>query len=402
MISIIKLLLEIPLYYFSGLIKRKKNRIIFGAWHGEKYSDNSKYMFEYLLGKKDFELIWCGKKKIEENIPRAENIKFVYYGSLRSYYYALTSKYAFVTHGYNDIIKINLFKGAKLIQLWHGIGIKNIGELSFNENSIKFKIRKKIRNIIRKYDYFLCTSKANQERNMIAFKSYGINEQNIIKSGQPRNSILINYNDNDVNRIKNTYYKQFCIPTDKKIITYLPTFRKTKQNTFHFFDLSNSQKKKLFKILKKHDAIIIQKVHNSDFTNIKKHKNDNISNYVYFIDNQINIDVQELLLISDILITDYSSCFIDYVLLNKPIIHFIYDYVEYIEINKGLYFDLYDIAAGDIVFNEDELINSIEKNIINKDSNKTKREFVKKKMMEYENGNSCETICKEVGILNEK
>jgi CDP-glycerol glycerophosphotransferase (TagB/SpsB family) len=66
-----------------------------------------------------------------------------------------------------------------------------------------------------------------------------------------------------------------------------------------------------------------------------------------------------LLLITDILITDYSSCYFDFTLLNRPIIHFVYDYDEYKNQDRGLYYDLEDVKGGYIVYEERQLVEAI-------------------------------------------
>lgn len=397
--NVLRALIEVLLYHVSGLFKRKENRIIFGAWNGDKYSDNSKYMFEFLKDNKEYELIWCGKKEIEDQIPKGENIYFVEHGSWKANYYAATSKYAFITHSQNDISKFNLLKGAKIIQLWHGTGIKNLVPSKKNKDRFIYRMRMKIQFIIRRYDYFISSSEANKRRNLKAFKSYGINSNNVISSGQPRNDLFFNFRDDDVERIRNDYFEKYSIPKDKKIITYLPTFRKDKSEQFLFSTLSGQALEQLENILKKHNTILLEKVHHQDINNNKESKNNN--RYVYNIGEFYNIDTQELLLTSDMLITDYSSCYMDYILLDRPVIHFAYDYEKYKNKDKGFYYDFNDIVSGDIVENIESLIKSIDNNLNDPDRNIEKRRLVKNTMMEYEQGNSRKIILRKVGLIEE-
>ncbi|MGI6329628.1 MAG: CDP-glycerol glycerophosphotransferase family protein [Bacilli bacterium] len=391
----IRLIIGFPLYYFSFLSFRKKNRIIFGAWNGLQFSDNSKYLFQYILKEKPgYDLIWCGKSFLKLDLPLNKRVKFVKINSFKAYYFALTSKYAFVTHGYEDIVNFNVFGRAKLVQLWHGIGIKNVGELDQNGNRFIGMLKKKVRCFIRRYDYFICSSKLNKKRNMKAFASYGAKKEKMIESGQPRNDFLINQKENL--KIRNEILKRYNIPIDLKIITYLPTFRKNSDKYFSFLNLEGEFKDNLMQFLKGNKYIILEKSHISISDSfIQEGCNDRIIN----LNNFKNVNTQEILLITDLLITDYSSCYIDYLLLNRPIIHYVYDYLKYKKEEQGLYFNLDDIAGGVIIEDINELLNTMKEELLNPQKEKERRKKIKTLMLEFEKGNSCKKICKKLEIV---
>ena len=106
--------------------------------------------------------------------------------------------------------------------------------------------------------------------------------------------------------------------------------------------------------------------------------------------------VEDLYLISDILITDYSSVMFDYALLDKPMLFFTYDLDDYRDNLRGLYVDIEKEAPGPLVFDTDELIDAV----INIDDvlkeNSTKIAAFKEKYLTYENGESCEKIVQRV------
>ena len=391
-------LIQFPLYLVSGIVPRKKNRIVFGAWKGARYADNSKSMLEYLLKRTELELIWCGNKIIENEVPSAHNVIFVKRGSWKAMYYALTSKYAFITHSYRDIANVNLLKGAVTTQLWHGIGIKNIGVLGSNNKQStlvgRIRLMDRVLRAILRYDFFICSSEMNKERNMIVFKSKGMTSSNCICSGQPRNDVLLSRNESLVEQIRDRFYKKYGIPKNKKIITYLPTYRKNPNDRFSFSGVSLQSD--IFHILETNNAILIEKAHGFDYLRgTEKDKQNN--KFVYDLSNFNDIDTQELLLLTDILITAYSSCYLDYTLLDRPIIHFAHDYQKYIE-EHGLYYDLDEIAGGKVVYSFDQLVTEVENSIHSPDSNAHQRKQVRRMMMEYESGNSCERISKVIGI----
>ena len=94
--SMIRILINVLMYFLSGFSIRSKNRVIFGAWDGNIYGDNSKYLFEYLLKEEDLELIWVGRDTIKEKLPTNKNVKFVRINTVKAYYYGLTAKYVFL------------------------------------------------------------------------------------------------------------------------------------------------------------------------------------------------------------------------------------------------------------------------------------------------------------------
>ena len=131
--------------------------------------------------------------------------------------------------------------------------------------------------------------------------------------------------------------------------------------------------------MRSNKIIIIEKSHYAH-ENILSHNN-NTDNVYKIID---NCDCQSLLASSDILITDYSGAFFDYLILNRPIVHFLYDYEEYKNNTRGLYFDKENVVAGPVANNLLEVKNAIRELILEDDSYHSLRKDIKEKFMTYE------------------
>lgn len=389
------------MYFLSGFSIRSKNRVIFGAWDGNIYGDNSKYLFEYLLKEEDLELIWVGRDTIKEKLPTNKNVKFVRINTVKAYYYGLTAKYVFFTNGYSDITKVYCLRGAVITQLWHGGGIKRI-----LADSVEAKRKKGSLPIGRWYNYiigkhtfnkcqFFITSSEEREKNILsAFRYFGIKEKYVIRHGQPRNDLLVNHCENEILKLKDKFKKEFNIPYEKKIILYLPTFRDKKQEVnFSFFDLVKSDRK-LKGILIENNAMIIEKRH----IKVAKDSNTNEHSELFYdlTAQSKNIDTQELLLISDILITDYSGVYLDFLLLDKPIIHFAYDYEYYKKEDRGFKYDIKDVAGGVFVEKTEDLINELRLHLCDRNKSKDIRDSMNILMNSYENGESCQHIVEVV------
>lgn len=403
----IKILLNVIIYFLSGISIRKKNRIIFGAWSGMKYGDNSKYIYEYILKHySDYELIWVGCEKLRDQVPTNSTSRFIEKSSLKAYYYALTSKYVFFTNGYLDITKrFNVLRNSVITQLWHGGGIKRI-----LADSVEAKWEKKEistpqwlnynvgRRSYNKCQYFITSSEEREKNILSAFRYFGINSSHdIIKHGQPRNDFLINNNDSEyIHNIKKKISEKYNIPQDKKVVLYLPTYRDKTKINFSFSQCMESQGNAFESLLEANNAIIIEKAHSKDMNNENNKMNKN-SKYVYNLNNVSNeIDTQELMLVSDILITDYSGCYLDFLLLNRPIIHFGYDYEEYKNNDRGFKYDLKDVAGGVFVDNKKDLIAELKLHLEDSTRYKQRRDQINKLMNSYEKGQSCMYITESV------
>ena len=207
-------------------------------------------------------------------------------------------------------------------------------------------------------------------------------EKIIIEKGYPRNDKLINYNNNDIEKIK----KDLHIPTDKKVILYAPTFRDDE----HTSGVGYTYKLNIdFDLLQKElkDYIILFRAH---YFIANSFEFDKYKDFIYNVSKYD--DINDLYIISDLLITDYSSVFFDYAILERPIIFYMYDYDNYKNNLRDFYIDLKELP-GPIVKDEKNLVTSIkEKN------NKYKNMYssFNKKFNPYEDGKSAERVVKEI------
>ena len=154
--------------------------------------------------------------------------------------------------------------------------------------------------------------------------------------------------------------KRYNISQDKKIILYAPTFRDESKfnNVFDYLNLNK------FNEVFSDEYVLALRLH----PKIKNFYQDDISSRGQYVDVSDFESEQELMLISDILITDYSSIMIEYAILNRPIIFFTYDLDSYLANERGFYYDFKTTVPGPIVYTSDELIDLI----VNADFDKSK------------------------------
>lgn len=337
--------LRVIFFYFSKMINRSKNVYIFGAWFGKRFSDNPKYLMLEMLEMKKYsnlKFIWIGNKEIKKDIPSNSRVKFVRRNSLKSIWYQLIASKAFVSHGFGDLGSFNFLNGAKVFQLWHGFPIKHIG--ADDPNNLN-----EGKHVYESYQFFLADSSVMADRVRTAFKNYGAKKENTVISSSPRVNYLNKNKDNEllIKSLKN----RLGLSESVTVITYLPTFRDNTKKLFSFFENGD---KKLSDFLNQSNSIILERQH---FARNSEVNTSRLSRYVKL---EEGIDVQDLLLITDYLITDYSSVYIDFLALGKPIVHFLYDGDSY-KRDRGLYAkDPSEEFAGPVVYNLTDLVNVLQ------------------------------------------
>lgn len=360
----INIILKI-LYFFP----KDKNIWIFGAWHGDRYSDNSRYFYEYLkeIDYKKVRLIWITKNKA---LLKRNDIDEIYYNkSLKGIWYRLRAGVVFYTNGMQDFGELDLSYGSYVVALWHGMPLKKIYFASNKFLNTKSKFKKNLK-IIKNKLYFRChrdlsivTSIETKEKLEKCF--YLCKNNEFIISGQPRNDILVN---NNLNCKVEDLIVNKNILKYKKIITYMPTYRnieklKIKQEDRLESLLKNSM---LRKILEENNSILLIKLHYL----MKIEENKSNDRIILLNDSDVEC-TQKLLKVTDILITDYSSVFTDFVLQEeKSTIFYGYDSKEYLEEDEtGLFYNYDELVKNYLVKEEKELVNNIDKTLSNKKGN---------------------------------
>lgn len=187
----------------------------------------------------------------------------------------------------------------------------------------------------------------------------------------------------DYNNIK-SLYKQ-----GKKLFFYVPTFRDTQKDISGWLKSRN-----LHNFLHENNIVLVCKLHPFD-------KNSLDSDLVEdFYKMASDSDIYAVLKYSDALITDYSSIYFDYLLLDKPILYYVPDLEEYQEKCRGFYRPYEELTAGIKTYNEDELINAMQNVVNGVDNYKGQREKLRDKMFKYQDGRNCERVVEWIRSLD--
>lgn len=365
----IKLTIGYPLYFISGFIPRKKNVWVFGSFDGA-YKDNSRYLYEYIINHPiyDIRAIWISQDSNSIASAKKYGEAYTKY-SIKGLYYSLIAKVYSFSGGLQDI---NFFtsRNSIAVNLWHGIPIKKIGFDAVNSahlnkyfeetGSIYKEIWKRVKYPIfyRRYDFVLSPSQYVAD---YSFKSaFRVKDENIIIAEYPRVS-----------------YLKICEPLEEyqkysKVFLYVPTWRDDGRDFLKQAQLDFMQ---LNELMKEYNAIFLIKLHSATKINVDYSVYENLK----VLPN--NIDPIRLMKTAECLITDYSSIYLDYLVLNRPIIHFPFDLEDYMKTSRELYFDYQDILAGVKVETYKELYRVIHELLNNKDLSYSQRNLCKDKFL---------------------
>lgn len=358
----------------------KENQIFIECFRGDFYSDSPKYLYQYLLEhySDKYEFVWVMN---HSGVKIPGNPKTVKKFSLGYYKQAALSKYWLINTRQSAV----LMKRPDQIMLstWHGTPLKRLGfdqgNLYLNNPESKFKYKQDSS----QWNYLVSPNRFTTERLKSAFAYEGP----VLEYGYPRNDILYNYDDEFVRKIKS----DLNLPEDKKVILYAPTWRDDE-----FIDVGKVKFELKLKLDELKEAlgdeyIVLVRTHyfiaNSlDLSNAEGFAFD-VSKYE---------DIAELYLVSDILITDYSSVFFDYANLRRPILFYTYDLDKYANMLRGFYIDIHTEVPGPLLYTTEEVIDAIE-NIesINAEYNDKYDEFYER-FCSIDDGNASKRIVEEV------
>lgn len=369
-------LISIFTYSISRVFPKKSKRWVFGAWFGDAVSDNTKAFYDYIeKNHPEIERIWVATDPSRVNLPGCKVVKR---NSLTSLMFLLTARVAVMNQGFGDLAAYNFLGGTYKVQLWHGVAWKKIGRDAVPNLKGFYE---KIFQFINHYDLYIAPSKIYGESVKTAFKT---DDSHILYIGQPRNVSLFSEEFKQASRDK---IESIIGVSPKRIIAYMPTFRDKTSRVFSFHFMEEEVQFK--ELAHKYGFVVIEKLH------YKSHQNMNKTNKESLVYGLPNVDATVLLGAADCLITDYSSCFFDYLITDRPVIHFTYDYDYYKNKDRGLYYDISDVAAGTIAITDADIFDAIDKNCQG-DPGKWRRRRVKERFISFESKENCEVIYRAI------
>lgn len=355
------------------------NLVVFESFMGKSYSCNPKYIYEYLLEHKpDMKFVWIYRDKPLDIIGNPKQVKRF---SLKYYYYMARAKYWV----FNSRIPKHVRKkeGNIYLQTWHGTPLKTLVFDIKDIYSANPNYKRDFYLQSRRWDYLISPNAYSSEIFRRAFKF----EKTMLEYGYPRNDILYNGDENLINEIKS----KINIPKDKKVILYAPTWRDDQfyERGKYKFELNLNLEKMRQELSDEYIIILRLHYHVASVLDVSEFKG-------FAYDLSTYDDIAELYLISDILITDYSSVFFDYANLRRPMLFYTYDLENYRDKIRGLYFDIETEVPGPLLRTTDQVIHAVQniESIQSEYSDKYDKFY--KRFCEWEDGKASENVVREV------
>lgn len=324
--------------------KVKDNWVFCESFFGKNYSDSPKYVYEYLNEKYPgkYRFIWVIDKKHTEVPYKHTEVKRF---SIRYCYYLARCKYYIFNGRQPEWIRKR--NGNIFLQTWHGTPLKRLVFDLENINLSTIKYKNQTYKQSRSWDYLIAANQFSSEIFRRCFRY----DKVMLETGYPRNDIL---HHKDKEQISDRIKEELGILKGKKTILYAPTWRDDEYYTKGKYKFELQLDLRRMKEQIGNEYVILLRTHyfivdSLDVTGLE--------DFAYNL--SLYDDIAELYLISDILITDYSSVFFDYANLKRPMLFFMYDLEKYRDILRGFYINIEEELPGPLLFTTEEVVDAI-------------------------------------------
>lgn len=345
------------------------------------YGENNLFLYEELTRRTtDYEVVFLYKNTCKYPLHTFQEVTSIPFESykptelIRSAYHMATSEYVIIDNYFGTLAGLPFRKQTKCIQLWHAAGaVKKFALLAPSTYERSQKALKRFKSVYQSFHHVVVGSDHMAD---ILKEAFELDDGRIVRTGIPRTDLF--FNENSISNTLQSLYSNEPRLKKKRVILYAPTFRENELTT-----QSLSIDIEAFYQAFAADSILLLKLHPAVASSIsldEKYRD-------FALDYSKYPNINELLLCTDLLITDYSSIPFEYSLLERPMIFFAYDQEQY-ESDPGFVKPLNEFVPGPIVHTNEELIRTIQENNWNFEQIK---EF-KKSWNTYSTGHSCENF----------
>ncbi len=357
-----------------------ENTIVFESFLGKNYSDSPKYIYEYLAknypGRYEFVWVLDNKTKLPYEGTKVKRFSRKYMK------YMATAKYFVFNMRQPTWFKKR--KGMIFLETWHGTPLKKLVFDLDEVYSASPLYKKEVYKQSREWDYLIAANEFSSR----VFKSCFMFDNPMLEYGYPRNDLL---HSPDREALSEQLREKLGIPKYKKTILYAPTWRDDEYYG-----------KGQYKFELKLDLAAMKKALSDEYVILLRTH--------YFIADALNLsgmegfafnfskydDITDLYLVSDIIITDYSSVFFDYANLKRPMLFYTYDLEKYRDVLRGFYIDIEEELPGPLLYTTEEVIDAVKNIDAVSEKYASKYEVFYDRYCGWEDGHAAENVAKKV------
>lgn len=359
------------------IIPKDKKLIVFESGVGKQFADSPRNIYEEIVERQlDYKKVWIINNNIRFKDNTTRKVKRL---SPRYYYYLARAGYWVNNQNFPTYIEKS--KRTTYIQTWHGTPLK---KMLFDIENIQGRDEtylERVHHATKNWDYLVSPSRYATDAFRSAFRYKG----EVLEVGYPRNDIF--YKPEQFEIIPEVK-KKLNLPEGKRVILYAPTFRDNDTKGKNKFQFNLKMDLQRMKEELGDEFILLVRMHVVISNRLVI--DDELSDFVYNVSNYS--DISDLYLISDVLMTDYSSVMFDFANTGKPLLFFTYDLEEYKNDIRGFYMDFENEAPGPFVFNTDDIIQVLHKLPAIEENYAQKYQLFKEKFCGLEDGNAANRI----------
>lgn len=349
-------------YYKKPIVQ---NRITFMSGRRDELGGNYEFVYNLIKDREDidFQFLMFSNPAKHDRLKTIKKFLYLY----------ATSKVVIVDDYFRLLNTVKKRKGVTVIQLWHACGaFKTFGFTRLGKSGGP----KQNEPNHRMYDYAIVSS---QEIAKHYAEGFGISDNNVVATGIPRTDVFMNKE--YAEDVRERFFRQYPNLKSKKIILFAPTFRGKGQMSAYYPTEAFHPEKLLDKIGNDYAILINLHPYCKERFEIAEEYRDRI------IDFSDAVELNDLLFVTDLLITDYSSVIFEASLLDIPMLFYTYDLYLYIK-ERDFYYDFENFVPGKILYSENEIAESIESNSFEQD----KVSSFKYKFFDNLDGNSSKRV----------
>ena len=375
-------------YFCSAFIPKDPNIWIFGSMFGDKYADNSKYFFEYVNSHHlEIRAVWFSSNSETVTFIRCKGFEAYRFYDPRGILLAVRARVGFISHSIiRDIRPFVFTTDTVLVNLWHGIPLKrialddNVSELRNRASFLPFqRISKLLCPVFRRQSDLLIAASTEDQNNFSTAFNYPLEKIKI--TGYPRNDVI---------------FRAESIPVNKSLLKkgiYVPTFRGKEGSSFDFFDQFGFDVEVVDRSLSELNTQLYLKLHHFNLPTVEMQGLIHSAKNIFFYN---EVDVYEEFSSFDFLITDFSSIYFDFLLLERPIIFAPFDMVGFEGAVRQLYYDYAEVTPGPKASDWPEVLQCIAQVLHDPEEYTARLESMRKRFHCYADGGSSKRVYDEV------